>query len=78
MKLEEGARILREQLKTPAQSRLWLRSIKNNNIGGDVSHMVGDVHHFAGPTTGTSRTTWAKPGNKGSARYTKNTMGYQT
>jgi hypothetical protein len=67
---------LQNQLASPAEAKLWLKSMKDQNIGQDVAHMVKDVRHFT--QTGQTRpTTWAKPGNKASARYTKNTMGYK-
>ncbi|KAK7015294.1 hypothetical protein R3P38DRAFT_2786814 [Favolaschia claudopus] len=76
LELQEGARILQEQLDNPGNPPLWLRSMKAYKIGQDVANMVADVRHISG--TGTTRpTTWAKAGSKSSARYTRNTMGYQ-
>ena len=39
--LEQGAAILRSQLKH--KSRIWMGGIVNCNIGGDVSDLVHDV-----------------------------------
>ncbi|KAJ7441024.1 hypothetical protein B0H11DRAFT_1933173 [Mycena galericulata] len=73
--LRKAADIMEGQLANAQESKIWLKSMKNKNIGGDVSKMVADVHHLT--ETGTiRRTTWAKAGNKNSARYTQNTMGY--
>ncbi|KAJ7934756.1 hypothetical protein B0H13DRAFT_2305533 [Mycena leptocephala] len=73
--LREGANILEGQLKNSEASKIWLKSMKNHNIGGDVSKMVSDIRHFT--QTGRVRpTTWAQEGNKKSVRYTQNTMGF--
>ncbi|KAJ6601866.1 hypothetical protein DFH09DRAFT_1270764 [Mycena vulgaris] len=73
--LRDGINILEEQLATPGQSKVWLKSMKDRNIGHDVAQMAKDVRHFT--QTGQIRpTTWAKAGSKSSARYTGNTMGY--
>jgi hypothetical protein len=47
--------------------QIWLKSMKDQNIGQDVAHMMKDVRHFT-QTEQTRPTTWAKPGNKASAR----------
>jgi hypothetical protein len=74
IEVEEGLKIMQSQLDHPQDSKLWLRSMKANNIGGDLANMVTDVRRFT--TTGTVRTTtYAKKGDKTSARYTRNTMG---
>ncbi|KAJ7938747.1 hypothetical protein B0H13DRAFT_1851335 [Mycena leptocephala] len=44
--LREGANILEGQLRNPEASKIWLKSMKNRNIGGDVSKMVSDIQHF--------------------------------
>ncbi|KAJ7718501.1 hypothetical protein B0H14DRAFT_3011233 [Mycena olivaceomarginata] len=73
--LQQGINILQEQLASPAEAKIWLRSMRTQNIGQDITNMVADVRHFT--QTGHSRpTTWAKPGDKKSLRYTQNTMGY--
>ena len=40
-KLEQGAAILRSQLKH--KSQIWMCSIVNCNIGGDVNDLIHDV-----------------------------------
>jgi hypothetical protein len=75
IEVQEGLEIMQSQLDHPQDSKLWLRSMKANNIGGDLTNnMATDVRRFT--TTGTVRTTtYAKKGDKPSARYTRNTMG---
>ncbi|KAJ7934941.1 hypothetical protein B0H13DRAFT_2305092 [Mycena leptocephala] len=74
IEVEEGLKIMQSQLDRRQDSKLWLRSMKANNIGGDLANMATDVRRFT--TTGTVRTTtYAKKGDKPSARYTRNTMG---
>ncbi|KAJ7300745.1 hypothetical protein DFH08DRAFT_828202 [Mycena albidolilacea] len=74
IEVQEGLEIMQSQLDHPQDSKLWLRSMKAINIGGDLANMATDVRRFT--TTGTVRTTtYAKKGDKPSARYTRNTMG---
>jgi hypothetical protein len=74
IEVEAGLKIMRAQLEHPQDSKLWLRSMKANNIGGDLANMAIDVRCFT--STGTVRTTtWARKGDKASARFTQNTMG---
>ena len=72
--LEQGAAILRSQLKH--KSRIWMGSIVNRNIGGDVSDLVHDVCRLE--ITERSRdNTWAPSGDHDAQRRSQNTMGYQ-
>ncbi|KAK6991636.1 hypothetical protein R3P38DRAFT_2459121, partial [Favolaschia claudopus] len=73
--LEKGIEILREQADHACHdNRVWLRSMKSHNIGGDVAQMVKDVRHVTDTARETRATTWPQ-GSKQSARYTRNTMG---
>ncbi|KAK7034387.1 SWIM-type domain-containing protein [Favolaschia claudopus] len=75
--LEKGIAILREQADHACHdNRVWLRSMKSHNIGGDVAQMVKDVRHVTDTARETRATTWPQ-GSKQSARYTRNTMGYK-
>ncbi|KAK7052648.1 hypothetical protein R3P38DRAFT_2501889 [Favolaschia claudopus] len=75
--LEKGIEILREQADNACHdNRVWLRSMKSHNIGGDLAQMAKDVRHFTDTARETRATTWAQ-GTKQSARYTRNTMGYK-
>ncbi|KAJ6549732.1 hypothetical protein B0H19DRAFT_1073653 [Mycena capillaripes] len=69
IELPKAADLIEEKLATPGPSKLWLKSMKNKNIGGDVSKMVHDIQHFK-ITGKISRNTWTEGGNKKSARYT--------
>ncbi|KAJ7751394.1 hypothetical protein B0H16DRAFT_1318085 [Mycena metata] len=82
LELRKAADIIEGQLATPFESRVWLKSIKDHNIGGDASRMVADVRHFT-QTGKLRRTTWPQDGVnikksaiKKSKDYTNNTMGY--
>ncbi|KAJ7679517.1 hypothetical protein DFH06DRAFT_1316415 [Mycena polygramma] len=70
--LEKAAAILRAQV--PHRNRLWLSSIVKQDIGGDVTQMVADIHRFE-TTSRVRDTTW--PQDKKERRRTQNTMGYQ-
>ena len=73
-KLEQGAAILRSQLKH--KSWIWMRSIVNRNIGGDVSDLVHDVCRLE--ITGQLQdNTWAPSGDHNAQHRSRNTMGYQ-
>lgn len=74
IEVEEGLKIMKTQLDHPQKSKLWLRSMKANNIGGDLATMVCDVRRFTDTAT-VRTTTHAKKGNKTSVRFTRNTMG---
>ena len=71
---EQAAKIFREQARY--QNPIWLRSVKDQNLGHDVSNLVSDVHHYEGSAR-TRGTTWAQAGDKSETRRMKNTMGYQ-
>ncbi|KAF9024173.1 hypothetical protein BDZ89DRAFT_1102529 [Hymenopellis radicata] len=72
--LIEAGRLLNEQLDL--DSKIWLKSVDQRNVGSDAAFLVEDVRKFA--VTGRRReTTWARRGDRHSARYTSNTMGYQ-
>ncbi len=65
---------MKEQLDL--DSKIWLKSMDQSNFGADASHLVQDIGKYT--ETGRWReTTWARKGDKESARYTRNTMGYQ-
>jgi hypothetical protein len=44
--LQDGINILQDQLASPAEAKIWLKSMKDQNIGQDVVHMVKDVRYF--------------------------------
>nr|GAT49818.1 predicted protein [Mycena chlorophos] len=72
--LESGIAILKEQVKQPSQSKIWLKAMRRADIGADLAQMADDVR--VSKQTGTHRrTTWAKAGDKQSERFTRNTMG---
>lgn len=72
--LEDAVRIIRSQL--PYKNRIWISSMVDRNIGGDVSLLVSDVRHFE--VTGRSReTTLPRRGDRDGSRRSRNTMGYQ-
>jgi len=57
-------------------NRIWVSSMVDRNIGGDVSLLLKDVRHVE--VTGRNREpTWARPGDRDAARRSRNTMGYQ-
>lgn len=74
IELEEGAAILRSQL--PHKNRIWMRSMDNRNIGGDVNDLVHDVRHLE-LTGGTRDRTWAPSGDHDTQRRSGNTMSCQ-
>ncbi|KAI0308544.1 hypothetical protein OF83DRAFT_1180686 [Amylostereum chailletii] len=74
--LERGADILREQLKQPHASKLWLKSFASRDVGKDVSLLVDDINQ-AEKTGRVRKTTWARAHDKNDARRVQNTMGYQ-
>jgi hypothetical protein len=72
--LEQAAEIIRSQL--PFRNPIWISSMVNRNIGGDVSFLVMDVKHVE--TSGRIReNTWVQPGDREGVRRSRNTMGYQ-
>ena len=72
--LIEAAEIIRSQL--PHENRIWINSMVSQDIGGDVSRLVQDVHYVE--KTGTWRPrTWPRAGDHEAARRSRNTMGYQ-
>ena len=73
--IKAGIAIMEQQVKNPHEGKIWIKSMKRQNIGKDLAEMAHDVRHFT--ETGHKRpTTWAQEGNKSSKRYTGNTMGY--
>ncbi|KAJ7019396.1 hypothetical protein C8F04DRAFT_1276311 [Mycena alexandri] len=63
-----------EWVNHPREAKIFLSSMKAQNIGGDLAAMGSDVRRLM--ETGTVRTTtWAQKGKKASAKYTRNTMG---
>jgi hypothetical protein len=54
----------------PQEAKIFLNSMKAQNIGGDLTVMANNVHQFT--KTGTVRTTThAQTGKKPSARFTQ-------
>ncbi|KAJ7863332.1 hypothetical protein B0H14DRAFT_2574971 [Mycena olivaceomarginata] len=48
--LQQGINILQEQLTSPAEAKIWLKSTRTQNIGQDMKNMVTDVRHFTPDT----------------------------
>jgi hypothetical protein len=44
--LQQGINILQEQLTSPAEAKIWLKSMRTQNIGQDIKNMVTDICHF--------------------------------
>ncbi|PIL26554.1 hypothetical protein GSI_12312 [Ganoderma sinense ZZ0214-1] len=72
--LRQAADLIEAQL--PFKNKIWIGSMVDRNIGGDVSLFLGDVRHFQ-KTASTRSTTWAKKGDREGQRRSRNTMGYQ-
>ena len=72
--LREAADIIEAQL--PFRNKIWVNSMVDRNLGGDVSQFLGDVRHVE--KTGRKRdTTWAQKGDREGQHRSRNTMGYQ-
>ncbi|KAJ7934303.1 hypothetical protein B0H13DRAFT_1855200 [Mycena leptocephala] len=55
VELEAGLAVLKTQVNHPKQAKIFLNSMKAQNIGGDLAAMGSDVRRFT--ETGTVRTT---------------------
>ncbi|KAJ7800255.1 hypothetical protein B0H14DRAFT_3786197, partial [Mycena olivaceomarginata] len=74
VEVEAGLAVLKTQVNHPRDAKLFLNSMRAQNIGKDIAAMATDVRWST--ETGTVRsTTWAQKGNKASAKFTRNTMG---
>jgi hypothetical protein len=74
VEVEAGLVVLKTQVNHPRDAKLFLNSMRAQNIGKDIAAMATDVRRST--ETGTVRsTTWAQKGNKASAKFTRNTMG---
>ena len=72
--LREAADLIDMQL--PFRNKIWINSLVNHNLGGDVSQFLADVRHVE--KTGRKRDpTWARKGDREGQRRSRNTMGYQ-
>ncbi len=60
----------------PFGNSIWISSMVDRNIGGDVSLALQDIRHVE--ETGRRReTTWGRKGDRVGQRRVRNTMGYQ-
>ncbi|KAJ7429448.1 hypothetical protein B0H11DRAFT_1940926 [Mycena galericulata] len=74
VEVEAGLAVLKTQVNHPREAKIFLNSMKVQNMGGDLAVMGSDVRRFT--ETGLVRTTThAQKGKKPSARFTRNTMG---
>jgi hypothetical protein len=53
--LEAGLAVLKTQANHPREAKIFLNSMKSQNMGGDLAAMASDVRRFT--ETGTVRTT---------------------
>lgn len=72
--LREAADIIKAQL--PHHNRVWINSMVDRNIGGDVSQLVKYIRHMES-TGRCRRNTWPRTGDREAIRCSRNTMGYQ-
>lgn len=72
--MEHAAAIFRAQVLH--RDKLWMRSMVERKIGGNVGQVVADIHRFEA-TSRVRDTTWPKKGDKEGHRRSRNTMGYQ-
>jgi hypothetical protein len=72
--VEARLAVLKTQVNHPREAKIFLNSMKAQNMGGDLATMGSDVRRFT--ETGTvCTTTHAQKGKKPSVRFTRNTMG---
>ncbi|KAJ7181909.1 hypothetical protein C8R46DRAFT_1027710 [Mycena filopes] len=72
--LEAGLAVLKTQAAHPREAKIFINSMRAQNIGADVAAMATDVRRFTETAT-VRTTTWAQKGKKASAKFTRNTMG---
>ncbi|KAJ3751280.1 hypothetical protein DFH05DRAFT_1385646 [Lentinula detonsa] len=72
--LQQAAEIIQKQVQD--WNPIWLKSLKDRNVGQDVSNLVTDVRRHKGSAR-VRDTTWPRAGDYTGTRRMRNTMGYQ-
>ena len=44
--IKAGIAIMEQQVKNPHEGKIWIKSMKRQNIGKDLAEMAHDVRHF--------------------------------